>query len=507
MQIICISRGTSRAKKVAERLAGELGLSCLSREELVEAAIQEGIQVSKLETAMIKPQIFTERLALEREYYRAFTTLYLCERAMAGGLVYHGRTGHLLLPGISHVLRARVVEDENSRIKDAMNQLGVDLTRARRYINNVDEDMRRWVHSMYGVPWEDAAHYDIILNLNQMSLKNGADALTHVAQLPDFQMTPVSTKAIEDLRLGAKARLFLARDDRTKRANVKVRADDGIITATYLPHDAGVKDIIPEIFARLEGVREIRATMATTNILWIQEAFERGAETFRQVVQIATKWNAAVELLQLIPGNEYWIEEQESGASETAEATMTQNPSILENNGGIEDDDEEELSCEDRGLKSMLEELAKLGRSGGGKVVCGGVDRILHSIDQTAAYSLVVIGDIFLAKGHASRMRMARQLQSYLSDHVKAPIVNVEELKTQYLFSKRDLLRMLGYFGLVVLSFALVFANQEPILKFLSETGTKAKFLSPIAVFLFVPIFAYLYGNIAKSLMKLIKME
>ncbi|MBW1961935.1 MAG: cytidylate kinase family protein, partial [Deltaproteobacteria bacterium] len=88
MQVVCISSGVSdRGKWLAERLAEKLGYTCHSREELIEQAIKEGIQVSKLETATIKPSIFTERLALEREYYRAFTTAYLCKRALEGGMV------------------------------------------------------------------------------------------------------------------------------------------------------------------------------------------------------------------------------------------------------------------------------------------------------------------------------------------------------------------------------------------------------------------------------------
>ena len=73
MQIICISRGTlSGGDALAERLAKKLGCASLSREELIEAAIKEGIQVGKLEMAMITPRIFSEQLAVEREYYRAF---------------------------------------------------------------------------------------------------------------------------------------------------------------------------------------------------------------------------------------------------------------------------------------------------------------------------------------------------------------------------------------------------------------------------------------------------
>jgi hypothetical protein len=100
MQVICISRGTqSGGKELAELLAAKLDYACLSREQLNDAATEQGIQVGKLEMAMLRPGIFNERLALERDHYLAFTIAYLCDKAMEGGLVYHGRTATSCFPG------------------------------------------------------------------------------------------------------------------------------------------------------------------------------------------------------------------------------------------------------------------------------------------------------------------------------------------------------------------------------------------------------------------------
>ncbi len=96
-QVICISSGiSSKARRLAESVTEKLSYPRHNREELLEAAIAECTQVSRLETATIKPHIFNERLGLEREYSRAFITDYLCMRALEGDMVYHGRSAHLL---------------------------------------------------------------------------------------------------------------------------------------------------------------------------------------------------------------------------------------------------------------------------------------------------------------------------------------------------------------------------------------------------------------------------
>ncbi len=504
MQIICISgSGSNRTRALAVRLAHKLGYKSLNREDLLEKAIKEGIQVSKLETATIKPQMFSERLALEREYYRAFTTAFLGGLNAEIGTVYNGRSGHLLFSGIDHVLKVRTVEDETAKVKEVMQKLGIDGKKARRYLKDVEADRSKWARAMHGVSLEDATHYDVMLNLGHMSVENAAAALAAIAQLPDFQVTPASKRSMEDLVLGANARVLLARDERTFRANVKVRADRGIITVTYLPQDAGIAKIIPEVLAPLPSVRELSVTMATTNILWIEEAFETATETYHQVIEIASKWNAALELLQFVPQE---IEGQEDLLSVNEPALLSQRPDFVrECVGGIEE--EGEVVCEDKGLQTMQENLSRLGCFGGGRRIVGGAAQVVKSIDRTVPYSLIVIGNMFLTKGHSAQIRMTRQLYGYLSDQINAPVVNAEDLKSQYLFGRNDLLKLFGCLALFSLILFLIFTYQEPVLKFLAGVEFKAKALAAAAVFLFVPTMAYLYGTVARSLMKLIRME
>lgn len=519
MQAICISKGyVGGGKELAERLAEKLDYTCLSREELIGAAVKEGIQVGKLEMAMVKPRAFSERLAAEKEHYLAFSTAYLCDRAVEGSLVYHGRTGHLLLPGVSHVLRVRVVAGEERRIRAVMNRMGIERKKARRYVEEVDEDRRRWVRSMYGVSLEGAINYDIIVNLEQMSVENAASALMGVAQLPDFQMTPASRKAMLDLQLGAKARLALARDERTYKATFKVRAAAGVVTVSYLPQDSRLAEFIPEVLRPLPGISEARITMAMTNLLWIQQEYQPHSETYDKVVELATKWNAAVELVRLAPEQESPSAQDEAAPVSTTEVAAYDRH---EYNGGIEEDSPE-APGDNGGLRPTLDELASVGRSGGGRTIYGDQRQLVDALDRNVPYTLAVIGDVFLSKGHSARLRATRDLQSVLSEYVKAPVVTADELGSQYLLGKRDVIRTAAFLALTVVIYLLLFTNQELVLGFLAHSGWYAEaientFLARFgwmsrvvvsaAVLLVIPIVAYSYGSVTSAILKWIKME
>lgn len=500
-QIVCVSRGSlSRGRELAEALAAKLGYGVLSREDLIEEAIREGIQVGKLETSMMKPRSFTERLARERDHYLAFSTAYLCARLREGPLVYHGRTGHLLLRNLAHVLRVRVVADDEYRIGATMKSLGLERAKAVRYLGDVEEDRRSWVRSMYGVSWEDASQYDAVLNVERMNVDNAAAALVAMAQLPDFQPTPASTRAMEDLRLGADARLRLARDPRTASCGFSVGAHDGLVTVTYLPHDAHVAEDIPRVLDGLECMRELRSTMAATTILWVQEAFDPASETFGEVVEIAQKWNAAVELVQ-------YAAEANGGPEEVGELAAPRRAHVV---AGIEDDGEPEAH-DVGGLRTTLDELARVGKSGGGRYVHGERRSLVASCCGTVPHSLVVLGNLFLGKDPGARLRMTRELRESIADRMRIPVVTTDELRKQYLFGRRDLVSLVGFLVVVVVVYVAVLTHQEAVLRFTLDgwegAGRFAHFVVAIAIFAFVPMVAYAYGSVARSVMKLIKME
>lgn len=514
MQLICISRGSFAAgKELAEKLSRKLGFPCVSREELIDRATESGIPVGKLEMAMIKPHLFTERLARRKDHFRAFMIMAICERLLSERhLVYHGRTGHMLFLGIDNIFRVRVVADMEFRVRAVMQRLHLDQEKARRYIEEVEEDRRRWVKELYGVNWEEAAHYDVIVNTSRMNLDNASAALCSMARLPEFEFSPASERALEDLLLAARVRVALAQDSRSAELSVKVKAHRGNVTVTYMPQQARSAECIPDILRPLEGIEQLTCTPASTSILWIQENYDPREESFRQLVEIASKWGAAVELLRFNPAD------QEQGAppgsadgETTAPAALSSQGTpvgFLQYNGGIEEDtQEEEDDRADGGLQSTLKELVRMGIAGGARAVRGGQEKILAAVDRTISYSLIVVDSVFLSKGHAARIRATRELRNLLEERLRTPVVGREDLKSQFLFGRTQLLRLLGCLAAVAVIYVGVFHFQTEILGFLSARSVQGKIIAAASIAVFVPLVAYLYGTATGLILKFLKME
>jgi cytidylate kinase len=505
MQLICISRGSySCGKAFAESLARKLGCACIGREELLERATLAGIAAGKLEMACVNPRGLNERMMLEREHYQAFVTTVLAELALSGPLVYHGLTGHLLFKGVPHVLRIRVVADMETRIKSVTDRLGLERAKAKKYIDDLEEDRRKWVRTFYNIDWEQSRSYDFMVNVEHANVDNVASAFCAVAQLPEFRETPAARAALENLLLANRCRVALAEDDRTYFASFQVQADRGNVSVSYRPRHLQVAEFIAPVVERVPGVQQIFCTMAASRILWIQEHFDPTGDTFQHVMEVAKKWGAAVELLRMKPTETSAIVEQ-AGVDQDLKA-----PAATRGTGGIEDDlpvEAQASPLREGGVEETFNELVKQGKAGGRMVVQGTVNNLIAAIDRSISYSLVVVGELFLDKGKAARTRMSRELASTLQDRLRVSVVQAEEMKERYLFGPRQLFTMLLCTAVTALFYVAVLTNQRAVLDFLARPEMVWRLTAAASVVLFIPTVAFFSGKAVHYMLKLIKME
>jgi len=488
-------------EELAQALARKTDWPVLGREAVLDRARELGIKIGRLEVSVIKSPGLTEKLAREKQIYLALVTAMLCEKSLQGNLIYSGRAGHLLLPGVTHRLRVGLTVPQEIRIKKVAQALNLTADKAAAYLSQLDEDVAKWIRYVHRVDERDPKHFDVFFNLETMGLSNMVGMLCAMAQLPDFQQTPASTKLLSDLHLSSQAQLRLALDERTQQADLQVQADNGVLTVTFPPHQEVVSKWIPEVLANLSGCREIQCTMAETNILWVQERFAPQSDNFQQIIRLSQRWGAAVELMRLVPpgaaagcgaGDEYGYGRREPSAAY---------------DGGVEEDGPAAVE-DDGGLDHTQEELVGLGRFGGRHTVCGGYNQILERTRGKSRYTLVVIGDMFLSKGHSARTRQTRELAMNMRDQLKAPVITADELKSRFLFGKKQALTLAGFLALLVLIYGSVFTHQGQLANFLSGSFHQHyKWVTSAAVALFTPAIAYLYGKVSELALKIVNID
>ncbi len=503
--VLISSRYQAGREELARALARKTNWAVVSREELQEEARKWGIKVGRLEMSVIKRPASSEKLAREKDLYLAFVTASLCEKALQGDVIYCGRAGHLLLPGVGHRLRVGLTAPREIRLERTARALNMAPDKAETYLDALDEDVERWMRYIHGVDGSDPSRFDAVFNLEQLGLTNAAAILCNMAELPDFQPTIAGNRMLQDLLLTSQAKLRLARDERTQAVDLQVRTDNGVVTVTYPPHQESVRDHIPQLLSELDGCREIQCTMAETNILWVQEHFDPKSESFDQIVQLSNRWGAAVELMRLVPPELGFIPPATDPAG--ADYGFGGRDCPFPGDGGVQEDGPAD-EVDDGGLAKTQEVLVDLGRSGGLHTVCGGHEKILESAQGKGRYALVVIGNLFLSKGHSTRTRRTRELAMTIRDRLKAPVITADELKSKLLFGKRQAVKLVGFAALVALIYEVVFTHQDAVLNFLSgPPHAEHPWLAPIVVASFVPAIAYIYGTVTDLMLKIINID
>ncbi len=258
MAVITISRGSfTGGKNLAECLADRLNYRCIDRDVVVERAAAYGAAQEELRNALMKPPSFWDRFKHKKYVYLALIQAALTEEVRSGKAVYHGNAGHLLLLGVSHVLRVRIIAPLEFRIAMTQSRLNLNHGDAIAYINKMDQDRARWTHYLYGVNWGDPVLYDIVLNLECMDMQEACETLCAVANLKRFQETPESLAAMENLALSSRVRANLVCNPATVDLEIDVTAHAGIVTIKGKFRDPMQPSEVRLVAERVPGVKEL----------------------------------------------------------------------------------------------------------------------------------------------------------------------------------------------------------------------------------------------------------
>jgi cytidylate kinase len=230
MPIITIYQGASgEGQELAGIVAQSLGYRCVGREVLVEASRRYRIPEAKLNEIIEKGPHWWERLLQDLRPYRIALQAALCELAHDGKLVYHGHLGHELLSGIGHVLKVLLTAPIEFRIEQVRARQSLTDVAARHYIEEVDKARSRRLMAMFGADWRDPNRYDLILNMGKMSRDGARRVIVEAAQLEEYQPTPASSQAFNDLALGSRVHATLFALPDVRGSALEVCATEGHI--------------------------------------------------------------------------------------------------------------------------------------------------------------------------------------------------------------------------------------------------------------------------------------
>jgi len=243
-----------------------MGYRIITREQLLREAAKFGVEEATLEKGLLGPPVFSEDFRHNLKCYLAFIQEVFCDWAQKDNVIYVGHAIHLLLPGISHVVRIRLIAPSSFRIRTLVEREGMTEGQAAAYIEKVDEQRRAWTLLLYGVDWLSPSLYDLTINLEVMSINSAIEIAAATVNLPEFSVTRQSRKALRDLLLESKVRVALVLAPSTTSAKINVEADSAS-GAIILRGEAQSPSVVSEVIRiakEVDGVANVDSRLSAS---------------------------------------------------------------------------------------------------------------------------------------------------------------------------------------------------------------------------------------------------
>ena len=259
MAVIFVSRGTmSGVHLLMDCVYERTGIRRISREDLEEVVNRHGDLAKRILERLDKATSAYEQFSELRWPYLVLMRNALLDEIRQDNVIYHGYSGHLLLPPIRHFVRVRIEAPLDLRVTMTMKRLDCDEQSAREYISKADEYRVKWARFMYGRDIRNTLLYDLTLNLGHITLKAACGILECILSEEDLQASSESQAEVERLYLATSVEVALVTDPRTQTLEISAAAqDDGIsLIGPYLDE----KDLtaVKEVAGGVEGVKNVR---------------------------------------------------------------------------------------------------------------------------------------------------------------------------------------------------------------------------------------------------------
>ena len=236
MAIVTIAHVTgSGGPEIGTAVAERLGYRYVDREMISQAALKYGVVEDKLtQLDETKPSLF-ERFDVETRQYITVLQSALLDVAEQDHVVINSRGGQILLRGIAHVLRVRVIAPFDLRVKRVIAKMAgqmaesVDVRTTAEMVRRSDQEKFGRMRYLYDVDWGDPALYDLVINTEKLTVDAAVEVIAGLVRRPQLQASEESRQAVRDRALASRVRAALAAHPETRKYRINVEAARGVI--------------------------------------------------------------------------------------------------------------------------------------------------------------------------------------------------------------------------------------------------------------------------------------
>jgi len=269
MPIITISRGIcSGGTQLANLLHTKLGWPVLGQDDVSTAAAKAyRMSEEELRRGLYLPANFYERFTDRKTRYLLATQATIADLLDDGNGIYHGLAGQFLFQNLHNAFKVRIVAPNSLRVENAVRRKSLTRHEAARHIREADEHRKLWGRQIFDADVNDPDLYDLVVNLEKVSLATAANLITDIMQGRDRRPTSETIQEFEDFALEkrVKAELFFNSPFTPEIAQVSVRKGEVHLTGGRSFEE--VRPKLVEFTGQIRGVKTIHTDHDTVEAM------------------------------------------------------------------------------------------------------------------------------------------------------------------------------------------------------------------------------------------------
>lgn len=259
MSIVAISETLgSLGDEIGRELARALAYEFADREIVLRAAEEFGGGVTELDRLTEGRPTLWERFVETKRHYLAYVEAVIWELAARDDVVLVGRGAPFALRRLRHCLRVRVTAPEPIRARrlEARQGLVPDATEA---VRQSDRERASRVRVLYQLGWDDALHYDVVVNTERLDVPDAVAALRGQLAAERFRTTPAARVEVADRALAARATATLLANAATRDLELVVSCERGQLSLAGRVGREEQRRLAEEVCGSLPGVVRLRS--------------------------------------------------------------------------------------------------------------------------------------------------------------------------------------------------------------------------------------------------------
>ena len=257
MYFITFSRKTgTHGTEIAQRVADQLGYKFYDTEAIENAAREMGFLEDIREVDEKVPSLFRRLFSQKTEVHLDRLNSVIYELASKGNAVFLGRGSHILLRTFECALHVRVTASLEHRIQNLVKR-GLLRDGAVKTVHKSDHERGAFIRLFFGVDWDNPELYDLVLNMDHLSVDLAVGTILHVARSEEIRARSMDAmKSLEMMGLARRAEAAIIEAGFSHGPSVSV-LEPGRIRVTGVVSEQTNKARLEDILKKVRGVQSV----------------------------------------------------------------------------------------------------------------------------------------------------------------------------------------------------------------------------------------------------------